>query len=300
MTLATRQTTLFSVTAVQLALGLAFGLALAAFQPASIASDKAETASRQPETFLLRYRFEAGQTLRYEMVNQLMQQGVVGTVSKVDTTKIQQKRIFTIGEVDENGGAHASMQFEHVRMEIQSNNEEPEVFDSTMPPEEVSKKFQGTARQLSGAAPTYTLLAEGTPVSEDGVQEITEGGQASFMIPLPDHEIRIGESWKVNMIINVRIGEGVKRDITLLRTYQLKSVDDGIATIGFSTSVMSRVKIPAVKAQLLQATPQGEMLFDIAKGQLIRKEMRIDRMVMGALGPGTMLSAKSSTIETLN
>lgn len=292
MTLGIRQTTLFATAA------LAF--VVAGFPQASEATDKADVSSQPSETFLLRYRFEPGETLRYEMVNQLMQQGVVGAVSKIDTTKIQQKRIFTIGEVDENGNADASMQFEHVRMEIQSNDQEPEIFDSTMPPEKVSKKFQGTARQLSGAAPKYTLLAEGTPVSEDGIQEITEGGQASFMIPLPDHEISVGESWKVNMIINVRIGEGVKRDITLLRTYQLKSVDDGIATIGFSTSVISPVKVPAVKAQLLQATPQGEMLFDIAKGQLLRKEMRIDRMVMGALGPGTMLSAKSSTIETLN
>lgn len=292
MTLRIRQTIYFTA--------VAAAMVLSGLQAASDAADKAGPAIQPPEKFLLRYRFESGEKLRYEMVNQLIQQGVVGAVAKVDTTKIQQKRVFTIGDVDEDGKANASMQFEHVRMEIQSNDKEAEVYDSTMPPEKVSKKFQGTARQLAGAAPSYTLLAQGTPVSADGIQEVSKGGQASFMIPLPEKEISVGESWKVNMVINVRIGEGVKRDITLLRTYQLKSVDDGVATIGFSTSVMSPVKIPAVKAQLLQATPQGEMLFDIPKGRLLRKEMRIDRMVMGALGPGTMLSAKSSTVETLN
>jgi hypothetical protein len=278
---------------------LATAVVLIGLQSAPNAADKTD-AKEPADKYLLRYHFEPGETLRYESVMQLMQQGVVGTKSKIDNTLTRQKRVFTIGEVTEDGQADVSMQFEHVRMEIQSNGEEPEVFDSTMPLENVTKKFQGTARQLAGAAPKYQLQAQGTPVSEDGIQQIPDGGQASFMFPLPEQEVAIGESWKVNMVINVRIGEGVKRDITLLRTYTLRSVEDGIATIGFSTSVSSAVKVPAVKAQLLQATPQGEMLFDIAKGRLLRKEMRIDRMVIGALGPGTMLSAKSSTIETLN
>lgn len=257
------------------------------------------SAAEGAETFLLRYRFTPGEELRYETVNNLTQRGVVGAGAKVDTTKIQQKRVFTVGEVGEDGKAEASMQFEHVRMEIQSNGQEPEIYDSSMPVEKVSKKFQGTARKLAGAAPKFTVFADGTPVSDDGIEQIPDGGHASFMIPLPEHEIAVGDRWKVNLVVSVRLDKGVKRQITLLRTYRLKSVNDGVANIGFSTSVMSQVKAPALKAQLLQATPQGEIKFDVDKGRLLRKEFRFDRMVMGALGPGTMLSARGATVETL-
>lgn len=277
-----------------LACGLAISVAAAADK-----TDVDNAKVADAEQFLLRYQFTPGEQLRYESVSHLTQQGVVGEGAKVDTTKIVQKRLFTIGEVDENGQADASMQFEHVRMEIQSDDKEPEIFDSTMPIEQVAKKFQGTARTLAGKAPSYILHAEGTPVSDDGVEEIADGGQASFMVPLPQNEVAVDETWKVNMIVHVRLDEGVKRKITLLRTYRLKAVEDDIATITFSTSVMSSVKTPALKAQLLQATPNGEMKFDIAKGRLLRKEFHFDRMVLGALGPSTMLSAKGSTVETL-
>ncbi len=260
---------------------------------------KAKPPEAKTPKFLLRYQFKPGEQLRYETINHLTQQGVVGQGEKVDTTKIVQNRLFTIGKVDDDTAA-ASMQFEYVRMELKSDDNEPEIFDSTMPLKDVSKKFQGTARQLAGKAPSYILQCAGTPVSDAGIEQIPEGGQASFMIPLPENQIAVGDTWKVNMIVSVRLDEGVKRQIKLLRTYRLENVDDGVATIGFFTSVMSTVKAPALKAQLLQATPQGEIRFDIENGKLLRKEFRFDRMVMGALGPGSVLSAKGATVETLN
>ena len=279
---------------------LAIAFVVLVVQNRAASSEKEEPKDPEPQRYLLRYQFAPGEKLRYESVNQLIQQGVAAAGTKVDTTRIRQARLFTIDEVGEDGMAKASMQFEHVRMEIQSNDAEPEIYDSEMPAGEVPVQFRGTARKVAGAAPKYTLQPQGTPVSDEGIELTPKGGQASFMIPLPEAEVSVGETWKVNMMVTVRIASGVKRDIVLLRTYRLKNVEDDVATIGFSTSVLSSVKAPALRAQLLQATPQGEMLFDLKNGRLLRKEMRIDRMVIGALGPGTMLSAKGATVETLN
>jgi len=253
-----------------------------------------------PETYALRFKFEPGQKLRYESVQRLTQQGVVGQGQKLTATKTKQRRVFTVQDVTDDGEAKVSMQFEHVRMEAKVDSLPTEVFDSKMEADKVPKRFQGAARNLMAAAPVYTLKSEGTPVSAEGVEVIPEGGQASFMIPLPEEAIAVGDTWKVNMRASIRIAEGVKREITLLRSFRLKSVKDGIADIGFSTSIMSTgIRSPALKAQLLQATPQGDIKFDVTNGRLLSKEFRIDKMVMGALGANTMLSAKGRTVETL-
>ena len=191
------------------------------------------------------------------------------------------------------------MQFESVRMEIQSDQGVPEVFDSKLPPSSVPKKFQHVARKLSGAAPRYTLPATGTPISVEGIEEVPEGGQASFMMPLPEHEVSVGDSWKVNMKCTTPIAEGVLREVLLLRTYRLESVEEKVATISFATSLVSPIKSPTVKAQLLQATPLGTITFDLESGTVLKRVLRFDKSVLGALGPNTMLSVVGQIEETV-
>ena len=71
----------------------------------------------------------------------------------------------------------------------------------------------------------------------------------------------MGESWKVQIPVRVRVAEGVMRTVNLLRTYRLKEVNDGIGTITFATSIDRSVKNAAIKGQLIQSTPQGTITF---------------------------------------
>lgn len=258
----------------------------------------ADGASEQP-VYLLRYQFQPGDQLRYETVQKLTQQGVAERGRNIDHSEIHQRRLFTVQDVQEDGQARVAMQFEHVKMQIQSGENPPEVFDSSMSEDEVPPRFRAAARNLKAAAPVYSVRPEGSLVNSKGIEEFPEGGQATFMIPLPADPISVGHSWKTNIVVKVRLDIKVNRDITLLRTYRLKSVENDVATIGFSTSVASTVKSPTVKAQLLQATPQGEIQFDLKHGRLVRKEIRIDNLALGVLGANSMLAANGTTIETL-
>ncbi|MEZ6131917.1 MAG: DUF6263 family protein [Planctomycetaceae bacterium] len=261
-------------------------------------SDVAASESAEPR-YLLRYQFQPGDQLRYSATQKLTQTGVAKAGRDVDFSEIQQQRLFTVEDVSDDGMAKVAMQFEHVRMEWQSGDDTPEVFDSTMAENEVPRRFKESARNLKKAAPKYTVHPEGSPVNKDGEEVFPEGGQATFMIPLPAEAVPVGHSWKTNIVVKVRLDIKVNREITLLRTYRLKSVVDDIATIGFATSVATTVKSPTVKAQLLQATPQGEIQFDLKHGRLVKKVIRIDNLALGVLGPNSMLSAVGSTVETL-
>ena len=251
------------------------------------------------ESYLLRFQFEPGQTLRYQSSQTTNQQATTTKATKTDISKVEQRRLFTVGEMDEDGAAEIAMQFEHVRMQVGSNGQAPVGFDSTMKPNKVPAQFRGTAAQLKRVASRFQVQPKGTPVSDEGVEQIAKGGQASFLIPLPTKPVAVGESWNVYMPVQVRLAEKVMREITLLRSYRLKSVDDGVAKIVFFTSIESPVKSPFVKGQLVQATPSGIILFDIANGQVLRKEIKIDKSVLGAMGASTILSVTSHTVERL-
>lgn len=250
------------------------------------------------ETYLLRFKFEPDEQLKYRSSQTITQTAASPLGTKLDVSTTDQVRVFTVGEVQQDGTAQVSMQFEHVRMKIQSNGNKPIVFDSSMSAEEVPSIFRSTANSLKGAAARYELCPTGTPVAADGSQNVSAEGQASFMLPLPTEEVAVNDSWKIEIPVKVRIAEGVKREVRLLRTYRLKSVEEGVATISFSTSIPNAVKNTSVIAQLIQATPSGTITFDINKGLVTRRVLKVNRTVVGALGAAkSVLTATGLTEE---
>jgi hypothetical protein len=268
-------------------------------KPSAVEKPAADAPTSSVEKYLLRFNFKEGETLRYETEQRVTQKAVAAVGAKVDLSTVKQTRLFRVGDVSEQGEAQVSMQFEYVRMELRSDDQPMEVFDTSMKESEVPTKFRAAARKLMRPAPTFTLRTEGTPVSDEGVEQIPKGGQAGFMMPLPPEPIAVGQTWKVNIQPEVRIAEGVMRKISLLRTYRLKEVEGDVAIITFATSVASKVRSPAIKAQLLQATPRGTVMFNVKLGRVLERELTFDRSVMGAVGPNTILSAKGRTTEIL-
>lgn len=260
-------------------------------------TDESDVASG--EDYLLRYQFAEGEQLRYQTTQTMTQEALGENQRKMDISTVMQKRRFRVTDVKKNGDAVATMQFEKVHMELKSGDADPIVFDSSMTLKEVPRLYQAAARKLRGAAPEFDLSAAGIKLNRDGVEIAPEKGRACFMVLLPPEPVRVGDTWKSTLEVKVRLTTKLNRTIRLLRTHRLTKVEDGIAHITVSTSVLSRVVSVQVKSQLLQATPQGSIQFDIAKGRVIRRELNFDSSVLGAFGAGTMLSAKGQTVEEL-
>lgn len=265
--------------------------------------DESETSTSGVEQaspeYLLRFKFTTGETLRYQTNEHKTQLAVLQNHKKQDVSKVEQRRVFRVVGLTEEGKAQVTMQFEHVRMEQQTDDNPPREFDSAMAMEDVPSEFQGFARNLRGAAVEYELASTGIEVSAEGIESTPDTGTASFMIPLPTDPVSAGDTWTIHSEVKVRIAKGVKRTIKLLRSYRLESVDNDIATIRFSTSVLSPVRTPTVKTQLIEATPAGELQFDIKAGRLVQRTIRHNKTVFGMMGANTMLTRKSQTVDRL-
>lgn len=255
--------------------------------------------SASTPTVRLQYKFATGQRLKYRTEQTVTQRLVTPKGQKTDVSRAEQDRVFTVTGVQESGLARASMQFARVHMEVRTDDHEPLVYDSSMSADKVPPRFRVVAEELKKAAPEFDLSATGTPVDEKGTEITDKAGQACFMIALPPDEVSVGDNWVTHLNVDVRIAPGVMREIRLMRSYKLAALEDGIAEIRFFTSVQSPVRSAHIKSLLLQATPQGTIQFDVARGCVVRKELKFDKFVLGAMGPNTMLSAKGWTVEQL-
>jgi hypothetical protein len=74
----------------------------------------------------------------------------------------------------------------------------------------------------------------------------------------------------------------------------LQSVKGNVATIHLSTTELVPTDDPVVRAQLVQKTPEGTILFDIDLGMVTSRKLRCSRTETGVMGEGSVIGALSN------
>ena len=264
--------------------------------------DSADSSDADTREFVLRYQFREGESFRYRSEKLERLNITVGEQSKTDVTRTQQVRQFAVSNLDESGRADLLMQFESVELSRQVNDDAPVVYRSSMNPEEVPRIFAVFAKRLKGKAARFSVVPTGASPRDLGeviASEDKDSTAAWLVMPLPKKAVTIGESWKHFSSVKVRIAKDVMREIRMLTTYRLESVDDGIARIKFTTSPAIRLKSTSVQALLIAAVPRGYCLLDIEAGRIIKRVARNNRSVHGVKGPGSLLTYSAEAIEDL-
>jgi hypothetical protein len=291
-------------------------------------------------TWTLRYKFVPDQKLRYRNIENVTLDAMQGENRKVDVTGLEQRRIFTVSSVEESGAARLTMQYEFVRMQSQTNDFEPVLFDTTMQPDDIPPEFRTVARRLKGSAPHFWISSLGSALREsdspDGYQPVEKGvaragnvtvedkkpesdtvqqavatkptatketsqcsDAVTFLMPLPENPVAVDDTWRETLPVNVRVTAEISRQINILRTFRLESVENGMAVISFRSSVEAAVKTPTMRAQLIKATPKGTLTFDIDRGVMVKRELRYDETVLNAIGPNSVVLCNGTSTEEL-
>lgn len=283
----------------------------------------------------LAYRFMPNETLRYTSHQKIKLHATFEAAERIDVSEFRQKRVFTVQSVDDSNRAKLAMQFEHVWMMKKVDDEQPVEFESTMKPDDVPVVFRQVAHELKGLATVYYLSPDGTSAfaqfassqkpssNEEKVENavtLVEGDErekpiqlasasskgdakqkdaGTFLMPLPDKPVGIGDSWKHTVTVPVRLTAEINRNIQILRTFRLDAVDGDIATISFRSSIESPVKTPVVRGQLIQALPRGTMQFDHVRGRMVKLNMFHNQSVFGATGQNGVLNCVGESTEEL-
>ncbi len=221
------------------------------------------------------------------------------------------RRHFRVVSVNSKGIATLETTLDHVRMQVQFGDSEPTIFDSS---EDISKagpfrnvwksigkpraRFQFTRR---GELLSVALL-RGAATQRRSREQVEADAKQNFLIVLPEDPVAVGDWWHDDIKIRVFLPDNKKlqKTISLRRKYSLEKVEDSIATISLKTITLTRIGAAQIEAQLIQRTPSGTILFDIEQGQIISRESRVDKVVIGALGtPQSSMRATSFRREKL-
>lgn len=282
--------------------------------PAELPAPATTTAAEQTDSkkWLLRYQFERMTKLRYRSEESMTLRAEVGEQQRIDASRSRQVRCYTVQQSAPDGSARLAMQFEDVWMQKQIDDQEPVEFRSTMDPAKVPQIYRAVAHSLQGAAPTCNISPLGVSLTQDRIPKTgsaetadnddngtEEQSAASFLMPLPEQPVGLGESWKEEFTVPVRGSRELTLRITILRSFRLESVTDGVARISFRSSVNSPLRSPAIRSQLIQATPSGEFQLDLASGRMLSRTFRYSATVIGALGPESLLSSVGTKSESL-
>ncbi len=264
----------------------------------------------ESQPVVLKYRFEADQTVHYIVSHKMIirsQKGRATQTAKSDWTTYKHLRVI---KIDPDETATVETTIDRVEAVVQFDDEPPHKYDSSVDKtapaplrrvsESIGKPLAHTRFTTDGRLiSTVSLLGAAAGPLADSEAASDDPSRKNFLITLPAGPVRIGESWKDSFVVKVSVPPKLQRNITLSRKYTLLTLENGLATIQLQTSVLTPVNNPEIEAQLIQRPQQGEILFDVAKGLIVSRTLRVNQEVSAFAGPNSTMKAESTLIETL-
>ena len=265
----------------------------------------------QEKTFQLVYKFETNQTVHYDVVYKMWITTKKGLVAETAVNESKSRKHFRVVSVDSEKNAVIEPFIDRVWMSARFGDNDPVVYDSesdSKPPKQFRSIHQTIGKPLARIkiAPHGEFLkavpfrnVAGRFKSQPPSGLAADETHRSFLVVFPQNPIRVGDTWKDTLDVNVTLSPKLKRKVTLRRKYQLVSVENNQATISLVTSVLTPVRDPTVSAQLIQRSPEGTIVFDLKRGFIVSRNLTIDKTVIGALGDQSSMRAKSDLSERL-
>jgi len=272
-------------------------------------------AEEETSTYQLRYKFTPNEFVHYTVdsknhIQIQLNQDKQSTINSAKTLK--HYRVISINDA---GQGTLETVIDRVEMSVQFDEEEPSTFDSNNPPEKDLKQFE-TIRKTIGKPSriVYSPIGEVIKILElkidgEGAKWVEPQVPASldnekkrnlgFLIPLPENEIKIGESWNEQYDVEVAVSKTLRKKVPIRRVFTLESVADQIAVITFKTKIMTRLNDPKYGVQLIQKTPSGTIKLDMERGIIISQDVSLDKAQVGVFDGKGAMRAISTRVETL-
>ncbi len=254
-------------------------------------------AEQAPESYLLRYRFEPGEELRWNVIQRgNVRTSVSGTTQTAETIS-KSVKVWRVKEVDEEGKATFEHSVEDVDMR-QNLTGRPEVRYNSRTDKEAPLGFGDVAAAVGKPLTVIQIDRQGKVLLRHQTKHnksMRNPGQ--IVIPFPEEPIPVGHTWSFPYEVDVSLEGGGVRKIQTRQRFTLKDVKNAIAVIHVSTQILSPVHDPAIEAQLVQREASGDVRFDIDAGRIVSQRMDLDKRVVGFRGKASSLHYRTRFTE---
>jgi len=246
-----------------------------------------ENAASPPAMYKLRYAFQPGQVLRWEVLQQAsVRTAINGDAETVDTVS-RSCKVWRVKEVRPDGSAVFEHSVEWVDMRQQFGSRNPVRYDSRTG-EKPPLGFEDVAGAVGVPLATVTLDATGKVLSRRRTPlRGTSKVEGEMTLPLPEEAIPVGHTWSKTFEIEVRLPGGVMKKVTAMQQFTLEQVKTGVARIAVVNAILTPVRDPAIEAQLVQHMSSGYVRFDVDAGRILEQQFDHDKRVVGFRGPAS-------------
>ncbi|MBN2023119.1 MAG: hypothetical protein JW809_10030 [Pirellulales bacterium] len=256
-------------------------------------------AGEEPATYLLRYKFTQGETLRWDVVHRGRIDATVSGSTKTTETVSKSIKAWRVKEITPDGSAVFEHSVEYVDMWHRLTDCAPVRYDSrkdAKPP----RAFEQAAQRVGKPLCQITLDNRGKILGRKelivGPAKVSEG---EITMPLPEDPVAVGQTWSEKHDVTVPLETGGVKKILTLQKYALKDVRTGVATIEVATQILTPIDDPAIEAKLIERGSRGTVRFDVDAGRVLSQRMDLDKRVVGFRGAGSALNYLTRFTEQL-
>jgi hypothetical protein len=253
----------------------------------------------KPQEYLLRYKFHSGDALRWTVVHcSKVHTSISGTVQSAETTTSSVK-VWRVHEVKPNGQIVFDHMVESVDMRHRLTGRDEVHYNSLTDPV-APKGFEDVARAVGVPLALVTIDSEGKLIQrKQNFVKAAVAGQGEITIQLPDHPVAVGGHWSSLNNLDVPLSDGTIRRFKTMQLFKLENVKTGVATISVSTQFMTPIEDPSIEAQVVQYETSGSIRFDIDAGQILARQVDVDRSVVGFRGEASSIRYIGRSTESM-
>jgi hypothetical protein len=269
-----------------------------------VAATRAEDAPAAPEavdtaTYLLRYKFNPGETLRWEVEHRAeVRTTVSGTTQTAETTTSSVKN-WKVTSVDADGAATFDYSVDSVDMRQKLTGRQ-EVRYNSKTDKEAPAGFQDAAKSVGVPLTTFTMDPSGKILDRREHLDRSASQSTHPSVPLPEGAVPIGHKWSFNFEVTATAKDRSTKKVQMRQQMKLEEVKNGIAVIAVETQILSPVRQdPTIEAQLVQSESAGKVRFDIDAGRIVSLQSDNDKHVVGFQGATSSLHCTTRFAEKL-
>jgi hypothetical protein len=251
-----------------------------------------------PTTYVLAYKFQAGEDLRWDVVHQATVQTTIQGTTQSARTKSESVKAWHVTGVSPEGEIEFVHSVERVRMTNELPNRAPLVYDSQQddPP---PREFAIAAAAVGVPLSVIHMTPQGKVLNrEEKHPQPQMPPDALITIPLPEQPIALGQEWTVPHEVPVPANGG-QRLIQTRQRFILENVQNGVATIRTEYQILTPLRDPAIEARLVQRLANGTIQFDIESGRIVSQQAEVDKRVVGFSGASSSMHYRMQLTEQL-
>ena len=245
------------------------------------AMSAADAATPESNKVTLRYRFQPGETLRWEVVHRSKTDTTISRKEQTAETYSKSTKVWRVLDVASDGTATFEHSVENVEMRQKMDGKQ-EVCYNSRTDKEVPMGYQHVAESIGIPLSVVTMDNRGNVRHRERRKvKAARREEGEMTIRLPEEPVPVGHTWLFPEEVTVKLATGGVKKIKVRHTYTLQGVKTGVATIEVATQILTPVHDPQVESQLLKHASAGKVRFDVDAGRVLSQQMDIDKQVVG-------------------